>query len=399
MRSNSVPLLVKHVSMVSLAFALVLLPIPEAQAQSFSVIYSFTGGADGGYPTDGFVIGSAGNLYATASVGGAYGAGVVFKLSETGAENVLYNFTGGADGANPNSRLTSDADGYLYGTTFSGGANGAGTVFKVTLAGAETVVYSFKGGTDGANPIAQLTFDGEGNLYGTTSAGGAYNGGTVFEVSKAGVETVLHSFGNGTDGTDPVAGVTLTKKGQIFGTTAAGGASGDGTVFALTPSQSGWKETILHSFALGTDGGTPYAGLVYDQSGNLYGTTTAGGQGGEDGGGTIFKLTPSGGELTFSVLDGLAGYGISGTYRNVLLDASGNIYATTHCDGTYSAGTVYELTPSGSTWNYNPLYEFTGGSDGLYSFSNLVFDKQGNLYGTTKYGGAKGYGVAFKITP
>jgi uncharacterized repeat protein (TIGR03803 family) len=399
MRSNTFPLLVKHVSMVGLAFAAVLFAIPRAQAQSFSVLYSFTGGADGGNPTDGFVIGSAGNLYGTASVGGAYGAGVVFKLSETGAENVLYSFTGGADGGNPNSRLIFDASGNLYGTTFSGGANGAGTVFKFTLAGAETVLYSFKGGTDGANPIAKLAFDADGDLYGTTSAGGAYNGGTVFELSKARTETVLHSFGNGTDGTDPVAGVTLTKKGYVLGTTAAGGASGDGTVFALTPSKSGWEETILHSFALGTDGGTPYAGLVYDQSGNLYGTTTAGGEGGENGGGTIFKLTPSGDTLTFSVLDGLAGYGISGTYRNVSLDASGNIYATTHCDGTYSAGTVYELTPSGSTWNYNPLYEFTGGSDGLYSFSNLVFDKQGNLYGTTKYGGANGYGVAFKITP
>ena len=155
----------------------------------------------------------------------------------------------------------------------------------------------------------------------------------------------------------------------------------------------------MHSFALQSDGGTPYAGLVFDQSGNLYGTTTAGGEGGENGGGTIFKLTPSAGVLSFSVLDGLAGYGISGTYRNVLLDASGNIFATTHCDGSYSAGTVYELTPSGSTRNYTPLYEFTGGSDGQYSFSNLVFDKQGNLYGTTKYGGADGYGVAFKITP
>lgn len=397
MERKSITAAFKYTAFFAVLFATPL-ATPMAQAQTFSVIYSFTGGADGGNPVDGFLIGPGGNLFGTASTGGSSGAGVVFKLTETGVQKVLYNFTGGADGANPNSRLISDASGNLYGTTFAGGADSAGTVFKLTPAGVETVLHSFKGGADGANPIAKLTFDSAGNLYGTTSAGGAYGGGTVFEVSNAGTETVLHSFGNGTDGSDPVAGVSISKKGEIFGTTSTGGSSGYGTIFALTASKSGWKETILHSFALQSDGGTPYAGLVFDQSGNLYGTTTAGGEGGENGGGTIFKLTHSAGGLTFSVLDGLAGYGISGTYRNVILDASGNIYATTHCDGSYSAGTVYELTPSGSTWNYNPLYEFTGGSDGQYSFSNLVFDKQGNLYGTTKYGGA-GYGVAFKITP
>jgi uncharacterized repeat protein (TIGR03803 family) len=398
MKHKSISAACKYTVFFAILFATPL-ATPRAQAQTFSVIHSFTGGADGGNPVDGFLIGPEGNLYGTASTGGSDGAGVVFKLTEAGVEKVLYNFTGGADGGNPNSRLIFDAAGNLYGTTFGGGANSAGTVFKLTQAGEETVLYSFKGGTDGANPIAKLTFDAAGNLYGTTSAGGAYGGGTVFKVSKTGAETVLHSFGNGTDGSDPVAGVMVTKKDEVFGTTSTGGTSGYGTIFALTPSKSGWKETILHSFALQSDGGTPYAGLVADQSGNLYGTTTAGGEGGENGGGTIFKLALSGGGLTFGVLDGLAGYGISGTYRNVLLDASGNIYATTHCDGSYSAGTVYELSPSGSTWNYNPLYEFTGGTDGLYSFSNLVFDKQGNLYGTTKYGGADGYGVAFKIIP
>jgi uncharacterized repeat protein (TIGR03803 family) len=162
--------------------------------------------------------------------------------------------------------------------------------------------------------------------------------------------------------------------------------------------ESGWNETILHSFAMQNDGATPYAGLVFDSSDNLYGTTTDGGSGG-DGGGTVFELTYSARTWTFKTLDVLAGSGISGTYRNVLLDASGNIYATTHCDGTYSSGTVYKLTPSGSSWNYSSLYVFTGQDDGFYSFSNLVFDAQGNLYGTTKNGGSGGYGVVFKITP
>jgi uncharacterized repeat protein (TIGR03803 family) len=293
--------------------------------------------------------------------------------------------------------LIFDAAGNLYGTTYSGGSAGAGAVFKVTQAGAESVLYSFSGGTDGSNPQSKLTSDAAGNLYGTTYYGGAYAGGTVFELTGS-TEKVLHSFGNGTDGKNPTAGITLTKKGVVFGTTSAGGTSGYGTVFRLEDLESGWNETILHSFAMLTDGATPYAGLVFDSSDNLYGTTTDGGSGG-DGGGTVFELSNADRTWTFKTLDVLAGSGISGTYRNVLLDASGNIYATTHCDGTYSSGTVYKLTPSGTSWNYSPLYVFTGQDDGFYSFSNLVFDAQGNLYGTTKNGGSGGYGVVFKITP
>jgi uncharacterized repeat protein (TIGR03803 family) len=389
----------KSRSAVFLAVALGTLPFaaPPAPAQTFNVIYSFTGGADGGNPLAGFIIGPQGELYGTTSVGGKHGAGTVFKISQSGAEQVLYSFTGGADGANPNSSLIFDAAGNLYGTTYSGGSAGAGAVFKVTQAGAESVLYSFSGGTDGSNPQSKLTSDAAGNLYGTTYYGGAYAGGTVFELTGS-TEKVLHSFGNGTDGKNPTAGITLTKKGVVFGTTSAGGTSGYGTVFRLEDLESGWNETILHSFAMLTDGATPYAGLVFDSSDNLYGTTTDGGSGG-DGGGTVFELSNADRTWTFKTLDVLAGSGISGTYRNVLLDASGNIYATTHCDGTYSSGTVYKLTPSGTSWNYSPLYVFTGQDDGFYSFSNLVFDAQGNLYGTTKNGGSGGYGVVFKITP
>jgi uncharacterized repeat protein (TIGR03803 family) len=396
-KSSSTP--AEHAMFIAFALATMLFVLPAAQAQTFSTIYNFTGGTDGGNPLNGFVIGSAGNLFGTTSSGGKYGAGVVFRLSESGEEKVLYSFTGGADGANPNSSLIFDSSGNLYGTTYAGGASGNGTVFEVTQAGVETVLYSFAGGADGANPMSKLSFDTAGNLYGTTFAGGAYGAGTVFEVVKGGTEKVLHSFGNGTDGANPEAGVTLTAKPAIFGTTSAGGADGYGTVFVLTASESGWKETILHTFAMQSDGGTPYAGLVFDSKGNLYGTTTDGGGDDDSGGGTVFELSYSGGAWTFSVLDGLPGSGISGTYRNVLLDASDNIYATTHCDGADGAGTVYKLTPSGGTWTYTLLYTFTGQSDGLYSYSNLVFDKQGNLYGTTKYGGTSGNGVVFKVTP
>jgi uncharacterized repeat protein (TIGR03803 family) len=164
----------------------------------------------------------------------------------------------------------------------------------------------------------------------------------------------------------------------------------------LTPSKSSWTENILYNFQGGNDGNVPYAGLIVDQSGNFYGAATGGGTG---AGGTIFELSPSNGGWTFTVLYNIPGWTLSGPFRNLVMDASGNLYGTTHCDGSYGSGTVYKLTLSGGTWTYTSLYVFTGGSDGLYSFSNLVFDKQGNIYGTANQGGANGFGVVFKIKP
>jgi uncharacterized repeat protein (TIGR03803 family) len=400
MKSESRSAAGKRVLAFALALGLAVLMSQHAQAQTFSVVHAFTGGSDGGSPLSGFTIDGQGNLYGTASYGGTTEYGVVFKLNKKGVETVLHDFIGGTDGANPEGSLVRDAAGRLYGTTFAGGASNAGTVFEVTRYGKETVLYSFAGGTDGANPIAGLTRDKAGNLYGTTTAGGANGNGTVFELSNKGgvwTEQVLYSFGTDGDGATPVAGVTL-HKGDLYGTTSAGGSAGYGTVFQLTKSQSGWAETVIYNFQMQSDGGIPYAGLTFDRAGNLYGAATEGGNG-SDAGGTIFELAPSNGGWTFTVLYSLPGWGISGTFRDLYLDASGNIYATTHCDGTYESGTVYELTLSNGTWTYNSLYVFTGGSDGQYSFSNLVFDKQGNLFGTTNVAGANGFGVIFEITP
>ena len=186
--------------------------------------------------------------------------------------------------------------------------------------------------------------------------------------------------------------------GDLYGTTSAGGPYGYGTVFQLKRSAPTWTENTLHDFAMGTDGGVPYSGLVWDASGNLYGASTDGGGSSESGGGTVFKLTHTVSGWTFNVIYDLPGWGISGSFRNLLLK-SGKIYATTHCDGAYNAGTVYELTQSNGTWTYNSLYVFTGGADGLYSFSNLVADQAGDLYGTTNMGGANGFGDVFKVTP
>jgi uncharacterized repeat protein (TIGR03803 family) len=374
---------------------------PQARAQSFTVIHNFTGGNDGANPLSGFLMVS-GSLYGTASSGGTSSAGVVFRLSTTGEETVLHEFTGGADGASPEGSLVYKA-GVFYGTTRSGGASNSGTVFKVTPKGVETVLYSFTGKADGKNPVAGLATDKAGNLYGTTTAGGSSGNGTVFKLAIPTVaggqwtEQVLYSFGTGSDGATPIGGVTFDPSGKLYGTTSAGGTYGYGTVFELSPGSAAWTENILHHFELQSDGGVPYAGLVF-LNGNLYGATTEGGAGGQSGGGTVFKLTSHNGVWTFSELYGLSGWGISGSYRNLLV-VSGKIYATTHCDGLDGAGTVYELTESGSTWTYDPLYNFKGGTDGLFSISNLAADKEGNLYGVTLQGGANGYGVAFKVSP
>ncbi len=387
-----------RISIAVLLLGLLSLVAVSAGAQTFTVVHSFGDGSDGVNPYAGLAINAAGTLYGVTWGGGTYGAGTVFEVNTSGKENVLYNFTGGSDGGNPYSALILDKAGNLYGTTCYGGADGDGTVFELSKGGKETVLHSFEGGSDGANPEGRLTIDSAGNLFGTTFAGGAAGTGVVFEV-KSGTESVLYAFAGGTDGANPVAGVTVGAHDALFGTTSAGGTYTYGTVFQLSPPGSSWKETVLYNFELESDGGVPYAGVVLDQSGNIYGAATDGGGGGSSGGGTVFELCRSGGSWQFSVLNSLAGWGISGTFRDILLDGSGNIYATTHCDGTYSAGTVYQLTESGGVWSYNPLYNFTGGTDGQYSYSSLVLDARGNLYGTTAYGGANGYGVVFKVTP
>ncbi len=370
-----------------------------AQAQTFSVFHNFSGGAgDGANPLNGLVADKTGNLYGTGNQGGASGYGVVFKINTAGQETMLYSFKGGSDGSNPVGVLILDKSGNLYGTTTGGGAFGSGTVFEVNAKGQELVLYSFKGGADGAAPEAGLAWDAEQNLYGATTAGGTNGAGIVFKLSppakKGGewTESILYSFGAGTDGTVPVGGVAFDTAGNLYGTTSAGGTAGFGTVYELSPSESGWTETILHNFQDSDDGAVPYAGLIFFK-GKLYGGAT---EGGTNGGGTIYELAQVNSVWTFTVIYSVPGWGISGPFRDIAIDAAGTIYGTTHCDGAYSAGTVYELTHKGSSWIYDLLYTFTGGSDGLYSYSNLVVEPSG-IYGTTNLGGANGLGVVFQI--
>ena len=418
---------------VVLALAIVLAPAvaltQSAQAQSYSVIHNFTSALDGAHPQAGLTMDQAGNLYGTANGGGItggtcgnYGCGTVFEMAKKGSSWTvipLYSFAGGNDGARPFMGVTIGPDGSLYGTTYQGGGGKCvtcGTVFNLKprpptqlSPWTETVLYRFMG-ADGQHPEGTaLVFDQTGNIYGTTSQGGTYGIGTVFELipsSGSWTESVLWNFGPSTqDGANPRGGVVFDKTGNLYGTTWDSfyqkPEGTGGIVFQLTPSVSGWTENIIYRFTRGLDGGAVWAGLIFDRSGNLYGGTTWEGAG---GGGTVFEMALSGDSWTFTTLYGLVGTGVEcGVRGNLVMDQAGNLYGTTLCDGAYNLGSVFKLTPSSGGWTYTSLHDFTGGSDGANPYSNLVFDADGNLYGTASAGGTGsncngGCGVVFEIT-
>jgi uncharacterized repeat protein (TIGR03803 family) len=369
-----------------------------ARAQTFKVVYNFNGAADGANPLNGLMLTSTGVMYGTTDSGGAYDNGALFSFANGKATRV-HSFQAGADGAQPQSFLIQDKSGNLYGTTYAGGAYGDGTVFRISGT-TETILHVFGSHLDdGAAPQAGLTMDSAGNLYGTTTKGGTSGHGTVFMLSRntngTWTEKTLHNFSGDPDGSAPVAGVTLDSSGNVYGTTSDGGAHGYGTIFELKKASS-WAESILHSFQNLTDGATPYAGLIAGPAGSLFGAATDGGQ---QGGGTVFQLVPASGKWNFVVITSLPGWGVSGSFRNLLFDVAANtIYATTHCDGTHNAGTIYQLSSVNGKWTYKLLYTFTGGVDGKFAFTNLVLSG-GKLYGTTNVGGALGKGVIFELTP
>jgi uncharacterized repeat protein (TIGR03803 family) len=342
-------------------------------------------------------------------------------------EKVLYDFTlAGHGGASPlYGDLITDGSGNLYGTTSGGGAEEVGAVFELSPPvppskhWKETPLYNFSvhdGGIGGTNPVAALLFDPSyTNLYGTTLAGGAYGYGTVFELTPPippktfWEEYVLHSFNrNGTDGYSPYAGLIMDSAGNLYGTTYSGGVDGLGTVFELKPPAEGkkkWKEYILHSFQGNPiDGANPEAGLTLD-GGNLYGTTVYGDNTGTYNAGTVFELTPgTGGSWNYTgVLWSFSNNGKDGSepgYGSLLFDGSGNLYGTTAGGGTSFLGTVFEMSPEeGGGWSETVLYSFGGGTaDGGFPYSGLVSDITGNLYGTTSQGGKYADGTVFELS-
>lgn len=343
-----------------------------------SVLYRFEGGSDGAFPQASLIEDKAHNLYGTTVGGGTPKLGTVFVISPPGTawtESVLYSFIGGNDGANPFGNLVADKAGNLYGTTYDGGGSancqsihaGCGTVFQLTppaTRGApwtETVLHRFTGVSDGANPVAGLIMDSKGNLYGTTIGGGFGDEGTIFELAPPATkgapwtESVLYRFAGGNDGAIPRAGLTFGLHGALFGTTAGGGNKAQwGVVFKLRPptTQGGsWTEGVLYRFTRGSDGGYPNAALIIDKTGNLYGTTAEGGN---------FSFCGAG------------------------------------------CGTVFQVTPptkQGDPWTETTLYSFTDGRDGAAPQARLLVDRAGNLYGTATYGGQSNNGSVFKLTP
>jgi len=406
-----------------------------------SILYVFTAGSDGVYPTGPLVIDSTGNLIGTTLQGSIANAGTVFELAPSSGgytEAQVYGFPA-TDGNNVRGGLVADSAGNLYGVASSGSLNdcpsggypGCGSIFKLTRLSngtwQRTVIHNFTGALngDGSFPYAGLTFDSAGNLYGTTS-NGILGGGTVFKLTPTSsggwsFRTIYQFGAHHNDGYNPWGVLALDAARNIYGTTIAGGNGSYlncnycGTVFKLAPAASGrYTESVIYNFQGGNDGSFPTAGVIFDSAGNLYGTTSEGGFFyGDQGFGVVFKLSPqSNGTWKQSVLYTFTGTSDgTGPRGSVIFDNAGNLYGTAPTGGTgncnYGCGVVFKLAPTASgPWDETVLYSFLANGDGAFPLSNLTFDASGNLYGTASAGGTgsnlfcpEGCGTVFKLAP
>jgi len=398
---------------VLIAVVAVLVTAPGAWPRSmYKTLYQFSG--TDSQPNASLILDRAGNLYGTTRDGGTYGYGTVFKLTRNNdgswSERVLYSFSDGADGSGPFGGLIFDAAGNIYGTATAGGSSASGVVYELKAAkGAwtESVLYTFSGGRDGSGPFAGLILDSLGNLYSTTVSGGAYQRGTVFELSPGSggtwVEHVLYDFTGGDNGGSPYSPVILDPKGNLYGTTLDGGRDDVGVVFKLTPAKGTWTISMLHTFTGGHDGGAPGLGsLTMDTAGNLWGTTAAGGVFGY---GTAFRLSQSAGKWTETVIHSFTNADGAEPYGGLIFDARGNLYGATAQGGSLKlcsgngCGVVFKLVPnSNGGWRETVLHRFVD-NPGADPFASLVFDSAGNLYGTTFGDGTTTFGSVFEITP
>lgn len=395
MNSGKLDIVMKRAVAVAFLSAM-LLVTASAQARTESVLYSFKGGYDGEYPSSRLVRDGNGNLYGTTATGGAHNNGKVFEITPLSTEKVLYSFKGGRDGSFPYGGLVRDGKGNLYGTTLYGGAlrpyGGCGTVFKLAADGAEHVMYTFQGGKDGSYPNGDLISDANGHLFGTTQFGGAFGAGTVFEIDTKGKKRVLHEFTDLADGGYPSAGVVMDANGNLYGSTPFTNSVGMGTVFQLASDQT---HKVLYSFQGVADGYYPQGGVVLDRAGNLYGTTYYGG--GFDGLGVVFQVSPTGSETVLHKFrGGPVGDGAS-PVAGLVFDGQGNFYGSTPHGGA-GHGTLFEIAADGSE---HVVYNFKGRKlgDGGQPSAALILDSNGNLYGTTTYGGAFNHGTVFVLTP
>jgi uncharacterized repeat protein (TIGR03803 family) len=385
---------------LALLSVLVLIPARHAHAQTETLLHSFTAGSDGSGPMCCLTPDSKGNFYGTTAYGARSGAGTVFELSPNRSggwnEAVIYSFKALKSGVFPMSPVIFDRSGNLYGTTDQGGAHGYGVVFELSLEGTswtETVLHSFAGGADGADPNGVLIMDSAGNLYGTTDQGGTGNHGTVFELSPAGgswTEQVIYNTPNGV-----VTGVMMDAAGNLFGV-GNSPVLGNSAVFELSSDgQGGWSPAVIYTFAGHPE---PAGVLVSDASGNLYGVTDAA----ANGCGKVYKLTLQSGTWTAKTLYNFVKGGTDACvpYSGIVFDDAGNIYGTTFDGGASGKGAVYELVAPVGEGSYRErvLWSFDG-ADGASPWASLILDSSGNLYGTTYAGGSKGDGVVFEVTP
>jgi uncharacterized repeat protein (TIGR03803 family) len=402
-------------------------PAARGQRREF-VLYYFYQNDSGERPRGGLAVGLYGSLFGTTTRGGNLGCpaersscGTVYIMSNTDSGYIhfpLYRFCkepNCADGALPYADVTFDRKHAMFGTTYQGGANNSGVVFKLTPRKdglyKESVLYSFcpqVGCEDGSNPRSTLILDSSGAIYGTTLYGGSKNGGVVFKLTSSSsgyTETVLHAF-TGADGLYPEAGVVADAGGALFGTTASGGGSGCdtgcGVVFKLTPNGSQYTETVLHEFAGGDDGTDPYAGLLLDKHGNLFGVTAEGGGTGCSGigCGVVFEMKHAGTAYSESVLHAFAGTDGSAPDATLAFGKRGELYGTTSSGGLYRKGTVFAMKPADSSYEFRSLYSFCKlkrCADGETPLGGVVPYRQ-TIYGTTWQGGKKGAGTVYVLT-
>jgi uncharacterized repeat protein (TIGR03803 family) len=408
------PFLGLKIAFVTVAVAL----LTDGAMASEKVLHNFgITNTDGSNPYSALIFDGSGSLYGTTSSGGAGRGGTVFETSPNGSggwsTKVLHNFgLVENDGQQPEAGLIFDGAGNLYGTTEYGGSQGFGTVFELSPNGSggwtERVLHNFGiSSSDGKTCFSALVFDGAGNLYGTTADGGSHGFGTVFEMTPNGgggwTEHVIHNFGGPpNDGNAPYAGLIFDAAGNLYGTTVGGGSINGGAVFEMTPNGSGgWTTRVLYSFRPDDgDGEDPYAPVTFDSAGNLYGTTT---YGASNDSGIVFELTPNGsGGWTETVLHRFGSSGNDGVnpVAGLIVNAHGNLYGTTQNGGGGLDGTVFELTPNGSGgWTERILHNFGFGFDSESPSAAMVLDSAGNLYGTAYVGGSRGSGTIFEIMP
>jgi len=395
---------------VTSLLVLLLFAVPLTQAQRFEVLHTFNGKGDGKYPEGRLLPDELGGVYSSTYGGGSFDYGTIFAIDSHGKESVPHSFWGG-DGLAPWAGLIQDRAGNFYGTTYDGGTleggecvHGCGTVFKLDPAGKLTVLYAFTGGMDGGQPEAGLVLDKEGNLYGTTTVGGdlscryGLGCGVVFRLDTGGVETVVHAFSGQPDGWWPTGELVPDGKGNFYGTTWFGGSSDYGTIYRL---DSSGVETVLYSFDGITGGEYPNGPLVWDAAGNVYGTTNGGGDTSCELCGLVFKLDAAGHETVLHTFTGSPDGAYP--YAGLIIDSSGNLYGTTYGGGGTACGlgcgTVFKVDANG---NESVVHAFTGGSDGAIPIARLILDRAGNLYGTASGGGnlsCGGCGVVFRIAP